>query len=252
MNAPSVPQLRWPRLVVPALASAMLVAMGVANAGFPTAADAEPYHTRIMTMSQETPTAFGDWQSRPIEVPPSAIELLRPNAMLSRQFRDPVQRRLASILIVQCKDARDLSGHWPPNCYKATGYTMTNAEPRTWAGLNAEPQTVDPTLPGAIPGAIPGAGAIPGVEYVFDMEIADGPSRLVVANFLIVPGVGFVPDMASVREAGADPQRRSLGAAQVQVVTDGSYNRAERDAIFAELLGPHAALIDAIANAQTQ
>lgn len=234
MNAIPSAQPRWIRLVVPVLASAMLVAMGVANAGFPTAADAEPYHSKIMAMSHETPTEFGDWVSRPIDVPPSAIELLRPNAMLSRQFRNPVQRRQASILVVQCKDARDLSGHWPPNCYKASGYTQTSVESRTWAGLTAD------------------AADIPGVEYVFDIEMANGPARLVVANFLIVPGVGLVPDMASVREAGADPQRRSLGAAQVQIVTDGSYTRAERDAIFAELLTPYAPLIDAIVNVETR
>lgn len=233
MNANPSTQPRWIRLLAPALASALLVGMGVANAGFPTAQDAEPYHTQIMAMSLDTPTTFGPWESRPIEVPPSAVELLRPNAMLSRQFRDPGQRRHASILIVQCKDARDLSGHWPPNCYKASGYTQTNIESRTWSPL-AE-----------------GEGEIPGVEYTFDMEMANGPSRLVVANFLIVPGVGLVPNMASVRDAGADPQRRSLGAAQVQVVTDGSYTRAERDAIFAELLEPHWPLIAAITDADT-
>jgi len=241
MNTTPPAQSRWIRLVVPALASALLVAMGVANAGFPTAADAEPYHTRILAMSHDTPAAFGDWVSRPIDVPPSAVELLRPNAMLSRQFRDPVQRRQASILIVQCKDARDLSGHWPPNCYKASGYTQTHVEPRTWPALGSKTQSASDMQQ-----------TIPGVEYTFDMETAAGPSRLVVANFLIVPGVGLVPDMASVRDAGADPQRRSLGAAQVQVVTDGSHNRAERDAIFAELLTPHAPLIDAILNTDTQ
>ncbi|MEM9420221.1 MAG: hypothetical protein AAGA25_14375, partial [Planctomycetota bacterium] len=68
----------------------------------------------------------------------------------------------------------------------------------------------------------------------------------------IGPGTGMVPDMARVRDAGADPQRRSLGAAQVQVVTDGSYTQAERDAIFAELLTPHWPLIHAIADDQTR
>ncbi|MEM1446754.1 MAG: exosortase-associated EpsI family protein [Planctomycetota bacterium] len=228
MNPKPPASSRWLRLVAPALASALLVGMAVANAGFPTAEDAEPYHARIMGLSLETPTTFGPWESRPIPVPTSAVELLRPNAMLSRQFRDTTDRRHASILIVQCKDARGLSGHWPPNCYKASGYTQTHVEPRQWPGL-------DPQAP-----------PIPGVEYTFDIETEDGPERLVVANFLIVPGVGLVPDMASVRDAGADPQRRSLGAAQVQVVTDGSFNRAERDAIFAELLEPHAPLINAI------
>lgn len=231
-HAPAQP--KWIRLVAPALASALLVAMGVANAGFPTAEDAEPYHARIMTMSLEAPTAFDGWASRPIDVPPSAVELLRPNAMLSRQFRDPATLRHASILVVQCKDARDLSGHWPPNCYKASGYTQTHVEPRTWPAL------------------ADGTSDIAGVEYTFDMETADGPQRLVVANFLIVPGVGPVPDMASVRNAGADPQRRSLGAAQVQVVTDGSFDRAQRDAIFAELLEPHWPLIDAITDPETR
>ncbi|MBB6431411.1 exosortase-associated EpsI family protein [Algisphaera agarilytica] len=234
MTKPSPTQPKWIRLLAPALASAMLVGMGIAYAGFPTAADAVPYHAKVLDLSENAPTAFGPWESRPIDVPAAAVQLLRPNAMLSREFGDHAGNRYASVLVVQCMDARDLSGHWPPNCYKAAGYTQIETVPRTWAPLTAE------------------GSDIRGIEYTFDRETTEGLQRMVVANFLIVPGAGMVPDMASVRDAGADPQRRSLGAAQVQVVTDGSYTQAERDAIFAELLAPHWPLIQAIADDQTR
>lgn len=241
------------RLIAPALAAILLLAMGVGNAGFPTAEDAEPYHTRIMALTDDSPKQFGPWDSKPVDIPKSAVELLRPNAMLSRTFYDATNRRRAEFLIVQCKDARDLSGHWPPNCYKANGYTQADVQQRTWTvapNTTAKPNTEPVEISGGSTENIP--GAIPGVEYTFAIETAGQSSRLVVANFMILPGVGYVQDMASVRDAGADPRRRSLGAAQVQVVTDASYTQAQRDDIFRELIGPHLPLIRAIADAETR
>lgn len=229
------------RFIAPAIAGVLLLAMGVGNAGFPTAEDAEPYHSRIMALTDDSPKTFGPWDSRPVEIPKSAVELLRPNAMLSRTFFDATNQRRAEFLIVQCKDARDLSGHWPPNCYKANGYIQADVQPRAWTvGADA----------GSTSDAV--ALAIPGVEYTFEIETAGDSSRLVVANFMILPGVGYVQDMASVRDAGADPRRRSLGAAQVQVVTDASYTPSQRDAIFRELIGPHLPLIRSIADAESR
>lgn len=242
------------RFIGPALAAALLVAMGLANAGFPTAEDAEAYHQRIYALTDDAPKAFGPWESRPVDIPKAAVELLRPNAILSRAFFDADQKRWASFLIVQCKDARDLSGHWPPNCYKANGYTQADAQPRTWiVQSDAAGDVPDAASPGdsipedSIPGVLIPGVSIPGVEYTFEIETAGDQSRLVVANFMILPGVGLVPDMESVRDAGGDPQRRFLGAAQVQVVTDASYSSEQRDVIFRELVGPHLPLIQAIA-----
>lgn len=212
-------------LAAPALAGLLLLGMAAVNFSFPTAEDAEAYHARILELTAEAPAAFDGWSSHPVEIPPSAVELLRPNAILSRQFRHPGQRVEASLLIVQCRDARDLSGHWPPNCYKANGYTAVAADPVTW--------TIDGT-------------EFPGIDYIFEIDTAGKRSRIVVSNFMILPGVGYVRDMHDVREAGADHRRRYFGAAQLQVVTDAGLSEDHRRRVVSELITPHMPIIRGI------
>jgi hypothetical protein len=55
--------------------------------------------------------------------------------------------------------------------------------------------------------------------------------------------------MKQVREASGNYQRRHYGSAQVQVVFDESPSRADpdwRDRVFAELIGAHPVVLDAL------
>ncbi len=213
------------RYAAPVLAALLLLGMGLGNLSFPAPEDAEAYHEQVRAIRDAAPLDFGPWEGRTIDLPASAVQLLKPNAILSRSFVDSTARRRAEFMVVQCKDARDLSGHWPPNCYKTSGYTLTAQFARTW--------TV-------------GGVTFPGVEYHFELETAYQRDRIVVANFMILPEIGYVPDMHSVREAGADYRRRYFGAAQVQVVTDAAYTDEMRDEMFKEVLAPHLPLIQKI------
>jgi len=208
-------------------AAALLVAGGLGFHRFPTASSAAGYHDRVLTLARAAPKTFGPWTGTAQEIPPSAIELLRPNATVSRNFVDDAGARAGQFLIVQCRDARDLAGHWPPNCYKSSGFTETGRAQTTWDA---------PGLPG-----------VTGVTYRFERASLNGTLAMVVDNFLILPGVGFVPDMAAVRGAGDDPRRRHFGAAQVQVVTRPGLTEDQRRAVFAEILAPHAELLNTIA-----
>lgn len=237
MNDPATPS-RTPAWLAPVLCVVLLAGLGAVNLGFPTAGDAAPYHDAVRATLDAAPTSFGRWASRPVELPPSAVEMLRPNATRSRSFYHADDGRRAELLVVQCRDARDLAGHWPPNCFKATGYTLLDARRRDF-------DVHDPDDPGR-------PTQLPGVEYLFETTTAHGTLRIAVANFMILPGVGYVPDMDGVRTAGADPRRRHLGAAQVQVVTDAELTPAARDAVFSELMRPHLPAVRAIADADTR
>jgi hypothetical protein len=217
-------------LVGPGLAALLLVLMGVSNLRYPTAGDAEPYHAAIRDAASEVALDFGPWQGTPSEIPEAAVELLKPNLLTGRSYVDEENRRAAEFVLVQCRDARDLSGHWPPRCYKANGYTQSGQQDRDW--------TVDGVT-------------LPGVEYTFVRQSANERSEIVVANFLILPTVGYVRDMESVYEAGADYSRRHLGAAQVQVVTLASTPAEVRDDIFRELIGHHLPVISRVAATDT-
>ncbi len=210
-----------------AAALAMLVAAGLWTQSYPTAASATDYHDRVLKLAGDAPKHFGPWTGTPNDIPASAVELLRPNATVSRNFVDQAGGRSGQFLVIQCRDARDLAGHWPPNCYPSSGYTETGRTLTQWQA--------------------PGLPPISGMNYRFERASIHGTLTLVVDNFLILPGTGFVPNMAAVRQAGDDPQRRHFGAAQVQVVTRAGLTEDQRQAIFAEVLAPHAELLNTIA-----
>lgn len=235
MNQPTdTPSVQRPaptrgRWLIAVVATVLLAGMGLGNLALPSAEDAAPYHRNLLAMANDAPIAFGRWTSIASELPESAVELLKPNAIISRSFTDQTGRITAHFVLVQCEDARDLGGHWPPNCYKTSGYTQTAAEPRTWqaAGMT-----------------------IPGMSYRFERLTHQGMANITVDNFMILPGVGFMPDMSSVRQAGGDFQRRYFGAAQVQIVTSSSLSPEDRRAVFAELVAGYEPILTAIAEPQ--
>ena len=188
--------------------------------------DVEPYHARAREVIKAWPETIGDgnWTTREDRsLPQSAEQLLHPNCEIDRLYtsgsiinnNQPVQ---ASLLIVQCKDSRDMAGHYPPICYPAAGEPEINSD-RTPFVLMA------------------GGATISGVEYHFLQRKGFTVSRRCVYDFFIVPGKGFVPDMNGVRQAAGDYQRRYYGAAQFQVVMDADYPQELREQIFKTLVG---------------
>src|SRR5947207_4217407 len=98
--------------------------------------DVEPYHARAAAAVKAVPYVIGYWTGKDDEIPSAAQKLLRPNAILSRTYSDNdpgrggiyrTRRRDASLLVVQCRDSRDMVGHYPPICYRAHGMTLDDA-----------------------------------------------------------------------------------------------------------------------------
>src|ERR1700716_2996219 len=92
-----------------------------------TPRDVEPYHALAKQAIDSIPTSVGSWSATPEKVPPEAIKLLRPNDIRSLSYVDNNAAsprwydRWANLLVDQCKDAGDMLGHWPPNCYVYSG-----------------------------------------------------------------------------------------------------------------------------------
>lgn len=189
-------------------------------------ADAEPYHRRAKEAIAALPYQIGGWVGRDEEIPPAAVKLLRPNYMVSRTYVDPLHvARSASLLIVQCKDSRDMLGHYPPICYPAHGMTMESEQRRDWRV---------------------GGLTIPGTEYVFTRDDGVGKYHMAVYNFMIIPGGGFARDMKGVERAAKDYQQRYFGAAQFQVTMNAEIPQYDRDQIFARLVGGNTEMIETL------
>jgi hypothetical protein len=203
------------------------------------AADAEPYHARAKAAINAMPWNLyvNDvlWTAREQKPEDAAVRLLKPNEILSRYYTETkttASAGTASVLIVQCRDSRDMTGHYPPICYPNSGHEMVYRQVR------------EPVVVGEGSARV----SVPFTEYHFEKEIRGGRTGFCVYNFFVVPNVGIVPDIKGVNDAAEDYQRRFFGAAQFQVVmkADVEMPRATRDEIFRALIGANAAAIETL------
>ena len=221
------------------MAATLLAGLTLEQQSYVKPQDVEPYHANAKAAIDQIPfvLAQGRWTGRDIPLPTAAQKLLRPNAFISRTYEDNQKgdltggtgaagrERAATLLIVQCRDSRDMLGHYPPRCYRSHGMEQKSSEPRDWQV---------------------GGMLIPGVEYEFEQKLVGQTYRTTVYNFFVVPGgrtnEPLRRDMDAVRDAAEDYQQRYYGAAQFQVVFQGlsaaDLSRAERDDIFRTLIEP--------------
>lgn len=216
---------------IPSVASAALTAALLAVVGVETRSrapsDAAEHHERVRRAAGSTiPYSVGDWISADVAAAPAAVALLRPNVLVSRAYENLKTGETASLLFVQCSDARDLIGHYPPNCYPAHGWTLESASPRDW------------TVAGS---------TIGGMRYRFGGRDGGAESSTVVDNFMVLPTGDVGRDMDAVDRVASSARLRRLGAAEVQVVTEGKMTEERRDEVFRALVAPAAPLIACVA-----
>jgi hypothetical protein len=217
-------------LAASGLCAIMLIGMVAESASRVTPTDAEGYHKRAKIAVESIPTRIGSFIARDEPIPREALVILKPNVIRCWKYQDSdtsnprCYDRWASLLVDQCKEARDLSGHFPPNCYRNSGQELIYQAPRDW------------TVNGM---------TITGMEYHFRQTTATLSTTTAVYNFLIVPGVPGVSnngilcrDITAVNRAAEDYQRRFFGAAQFQLVMNADLPQSERDEIFTTLMQP--------------
>jgi hypothetical protein len=240
-------------LAPPLMAVTLLAGLAVEQRSYVKPQDVEPYHENARRAIDQIPYALaqGRWTGKDQPLPTAAQKLLRPNAWISRTYEDNQKsefgggfggglagigrERAATLLIVQCRDSRDMLGHYPPRCYRSHGMEQKYAQARDWQVGNL---------------------TIPGVEYGFEQKLVGQTYRTTVYNFFVVPGgrtnTPLRRDMDAVRDAAEDYQQRYYGAAQFQVVFQGVSSAelppAERDEIFRTLIEPTIPVIDTLSS----
>jgi hypothetical protein len=233
---------RW---LWPAISILMLVGMMAEARTHVSPTEAAPHLQRcaaaIVAFPYVIDTPTGSWSGKDTEMPTPAIQLLRPNAILSRRYKNEARNEFVDFLIVDCGDARDLQGHYPPNCYPAQGENelLDERKLRVWHLPHMD---------------------ITGVEYHFapKSQTSDGK---VVFNFFVMPVVpdltvshkelnGIIcPDISSVYLSGEDYQRRYYGATEFQLVIDPQIVKLQdRDQALIDLLTPNESLLKTLEN----
>jgi hypothetical protein len=232
-------------LTPPILSAALLAGIVVENHSHVKPAVVEPFHVAAKAKIDAIPLRInsdGFWIGQPIpqsdDETKEAVKILHPNAYFSAHFVDTlrfpmpgVPMREADMLVVQCKDANDMQGHYPPICYPAHGDTQVSAHDRTF---------------------IIGDLSIPFTEYEFVHTSIAEVQHKYVYDFLIVPRKGIYRGMNELRHAASDYQQRYYGAAQFQVLFTAELPPAERDEIFKTLIGANTAVVQTLVKGAIQ
>jgi hypothetical protein len=193
--------------------------------------DPGAYHAFVRAVADHLPYRTGAWVGTDEEMPPSAIAMLKPNLLLCRRFRNTASRETATFMIVQCRDARDMGGHYPPVCYPAHGWTLQGTQVRHLR-VHGTP--------------------IPVSVYRFVRESIEDYAEIVIYNFFVRPDGSLESGRGGVREAASNPRMKPFGAGQVQLMFGPTMPAARRDEIFRLLVGNAFPVVDAIRKGPSQ
>jgi hypothetical protein len=205
--------IRW---LAPGLALLLLAGIGMDRSTRQLVPEgAQAYHQRMVDDIALIPFRFGDWVGVDTEIRQEALRILDANVSLSRTYRNVNTGRSATLLVVQCKDARSLLGHYPPVCYPTQG----------WASVSREPHAVeDQERP------------VHATEYLFEYDALGQSAQLGVFHFTVLPDGRTAPDMALLDHAARDRRTRAFGGASVQIVVDANLSVSERHEIYVTLV----------------
>lgn len=209
----------WPALVCVALVAGVFAQ----TYSYPTAESFEPYHRRVAEAMRYFPDRVGDWvKTEDVPLNYNAEDLLRPNIMISRLYRNEALGLHMHFMFYQSKNAEHMRGHYPPICYPNNGYNWNGTEPGAW---RCGDQTVD------------------GAEHTFRR----GDTTMLVANFVVLPDGRFVTDNHELSEFAANRRLRYYGAGQVQMVFyNPSVSEEDRRTTYEQFLAAAAGAIEVI------
>jgi exosortase len=216
-------------IVAPLVGVLLLVGMATADKLRIDPHEADAFHARaaqaIAAMPRIVGTGRGQWFAIGKDIPleDDAKGLLKPNGYVHRVYLNGLTGRRVTMLLVQCRDTRLMQGHYPPICYRSAGCDIDRGSPQTWHTANGL--------------------SIDGTEYTITRPSGE---KTIIRDFFVLPSGKIVRDMESVNAAAKDYRELVFGVAQIQILFDASVGGAERDQIFAELIGPSRDTIEAL------
>lgn len=199
------------KLAIP-LSLVALLAIGAFRSNPAKSEDAVSYHLDVLEIVEAIPIDFNRWVGEEIDLPDSATSLLKPNALVARRYVHRDRAVSVTLMIVQCRDARDMAGHFPPVCYPANGWLTDDDEPK--AGL---------------------IGGHEAAVYEFHRFAGSDERELTVYNMFVLPTGETSVDMDDVYRLSADYQYRHFGAAQIQILIDGTVDPEDHAWLLGEM-----------------
>ncbi len=215
------------RLAIP-FALVALVTIGLLRANPANTERVDTYHDAIARLILEIPLDVDGWIGQEVPLPQSATNLLRPNAWVARQYVNTDLGAKATLLIVQCRDARDMAGHFPPICYPANGWLTPDDATTPLVQVSGHAMR----------------------RYAFHRVAARVERDITVYNIFALPTGEMTASMEDVRRLSADYEYRLLGAAQIQIVIDGTMDPEDHAWILDEMYAIVAPAVEGVLDSE--
>lgn len=193
--------------------------------------DPASYHAMIRAVADRLSYRIGDWEGVDEEPAPAAVAMLKPNLLLQRRFENAVTGERATLMIAQCRDARDMGSHYPPVCYRMQGWTERGTASRTIRVKETD---------------------IPVTVYRFTKDSFDQYDEIVIYNFFVRPDGSIESGRAGVAEAASNPRMKLFGAGQVQVLFGPPLPGDRMDEVFQTIVANAFPVLDAIREGSVQ
>lgn len=217
------------RLAIPFSLITLLV-IGFVRANPQNAELINEYHIRVAAAINSIPTDFEGWVGQQVPLPQSATSLLRPNALVARQYINRDKSVIATLMVVQCRDARDMGGHYPPVCYPANG----------WLGFEETPEW-NYTLQGQEMRV-----------YGFRRVAGHVEREITIYSLFALPTGEVTNLMRDVRKLSANYEFRKYGAAQLQVMINGEVDQDDHAWILEDMYKVAHPVIEAVIDARLE
>lgn len=207
----------------PWLSLVIVVGVGIL-APQPPSIDAElvARHDRIRRVLEGVPLRCGEWIGEEQPLAPAAVELLRPNASLSRSYRRIGGDERVMLSLIHCSDARDMAGHYPPICYPSHGWSLDLPLDASMRAGGLRDSAVDPERFESLEVKTVDGRLMPLRVYRFS-RMGEGLTeiKMTVLSAFILPDGSWNSDLGAIRDVQTRRRASREGVAQIQVAVAG-------------------------------
>jgi hypothetical protein len=190
-------------------------------------------HMQVASAVAKAPWRINQWNGEDVPVPNAGVEILRPNAILSRRFRNILGGPAFSVMVIHCTDARDMEGHYPPVCYPANGWVEAASPGMCTIDVNGRPMDLR--------------------VYQFHRPEGLGIDRSMrVFNCFVLPNGNIATEMTAVSQAVKRYETSIQGVAQVLVAGPGDADFESSLEAVSELLTGLSDLLAVLGRGQDQ
>ena len=216
----------------PLLAALTLLGMPMLLAqSRPDQSSIQQRHTEVARAVADVPWRIGNYMGEDVAMPSAAVEILRPNATLSRQFRKSGGPAY-TLLVIHCTDARDMQGHYPPKCYPSNGWVNDPLRSESVCQVDVQGKPLDMR-----------------VYHYQRLEGVGIHRRMRVFNCFVLPDGRIASDVSAVADAVGRYATSVRGIGQVQVVCPSDVDFEQSRKAVGELLSGVSSLIDVLGGA---